>query len=50
MQLDMVKLVEVKTGVVLWPQHWAEILVGLHLVAFAILMHKRFVALMVQSA
>jgi transposase len=69
MQLEVVKLPEARTGLVLLPRRWvversfawagrfrrlardyeqlAETLAGLHFVAFAILMLKRFVALMV---
>jgi transposase len=63
--LEVVKLKEAKKGFVLLPHRWviersfawagrfrrlAEILVGLHLVAFAILMLKHFADLPAQSS
>lgn len=56
MHLEVVKLPAVKKGFVLLPKRWvierdyeqlAETLQGLHFVAFAILLLKRFVELMV---
>ena len=46
-RLEVVKLLTAKRGFILLPRRWV---VGLHFVAFAILLAHRFVTFMVQSA